>query len=107
MYNIAKLMKGIEKSNREGRKNELLPMQGYMSTIVSRKERASLKLTLKSAMGVTSDATWWRWVVEKTYRPSYAQREAAAEVIRHHSGDDRYTGEDLFPERLYSHEAVS
>jgi hypothetical protein len=35
------------------------------------------------------------------YRPSYAQREAAAEVIRQHSGNNAYTGEDLFPEYLY------
>lgn len=72
-----------------------------MSTLVSRRERAQLKLDLKSAMGITSDTTWWRWVVDKDYRPTHAQREAAAAVIRRHSGIDAYTGEDLFPEYLY------
>lgn len=79
----------------------LLPMQGYMSSLVSRRERARLKLQLMEAMGVFSETTWWRWVVDKDYRPSYAQREAAAEVIRRHSGNNAYTGEDLFPEYLY------
>lgn len=101
MYNIANIRNMSEKNNRITSKMTLLPMQGYMASLVSRKERAKLKLDLKVAMGVTSEATWWRWVVEKTYRPTYAQREAAAEVIRHHSGNDAYTGEDLFPEYLY------
>lgn len=101
MLYIANIRNMSEKNNRITSKMTLLPMQGYMASLVSRKERAKLKLDLKVAMGVTSEATWWRWVVEKTYRPTYAQREAAAEVIRHHSGNDAYTGEDLFPEYLY------
>lgn len=99
---IANIMKTAEKTNQNQVNTRLLPMQGYMSSLVSRKDRAQLKLTLKSAMGVTSETTWWRWVVERTYRPSYAQREAAAEVVRHHSGNNAYTGEDLFPEHLYT-----
>ena len=101
MFNIANIRNMTENANTNRAKMSLLPMQGYMASLVSRKERAKLKLDLKVAMGVTSEATWWRWVVEKTYRPTYAQREAAAEVIRHHSGNDAYTGEDLFPEYLY------
>lgn len=97
----ANIMKNQEKTNTTATQMRLLPMQGYMSSLVSRKDRAQLKLTLMQAMGVASEVTWWRWVVEKAYRPSYAQREAAAEVIRHHSGNDAYTGEDLFPEYLY------
>ena len=98
---IANIMKNQEKTNAQVSQMRLLPMQGYMSSLVSRRERAKLKLSLMLAMGVASETTWWRWVVEKTYRPSYAQREAAAEVIRHHSGNSAYTGEDLFPEHLY------
>lgn len=98
---IANIMKMAEKTNQTQANTRLLPMQGYMSSLVSRKDRAHLKLTLMTAMGVTSETTWWRWVVERTYRPTYAQREAAAEVIRHHSGNEAYTGEDLFPEYLY------
>lgn len=98
---IAKIMKMAEKTNQIQANTRLLPMQGYMSSLVSRKDRAHLKLTLMTAMGVASETTWWRWVVERTYRPTYAQREAAAEVIRHHSGNEAYTGEDLFPEYLY------
>lgn len=101
MNNIANIMNFEEKTSASRLQMRLLPMQGYMSSIVSRKERAQLKLTLMGAMGVTSEVTWWRWVVDKAYRPSYAQREAAAEVIRHHSGNEAYTGEDLFPEYLY------
>ena len=101
MNNIANIMKIEEKTSATRLQMRLLPMQGYMSSIVSRKERAQLKLTLMVAMGVASEVTWWRWVVDKAYRPSYAQREAAAEVIRHHSGNEAYTGEDLFPEYLY------
>lgn len=99
----AKIMKNETKTNETTNNLRLLPMQGYMSSLVSRKDRAQLKLTLMAAMGVASETTWWRWVVEKTYRPSYAQREAAAEVVRHHSGNEAYTGEDLFPEYLYKH----
>lgn len=98
---IANIMKNREKTNAQLSQMRLLPMQGYMSSLVSRKDRAQLKLTLMQAMGVASEVTWWRWVVKKMYRPSYAQREAAAEVIRHHSGNEAYTGEDLFPEYLY------
>lgn len=98
---IANIMKNETKTNETTNNLRLLPMQGYMSSLVSRKDRAQLKLTLMAAMGVASETTWWRWVVEKTYRPSYAQREAAAEVVRHHSGNEAYTGEDLFPEYLY------
>lgn len=98
---IANIMKNQEKTNTTAAQMRLLPMQGYMSSLVSRKDRAQLKLTLMQAMGVASEVTWWRWVVEKMYRPSYAQREAAAEVIRQHSGNNAYTGEDLFPEYLY------
>ena len=98
---IANIMEKHEKTNRVTSKISLLPMQGYMSCIVCRKDRTQLKQNLMVAMGVTSDATWWRWVVERQYRPTYAQREAAAEIIRHHSGIEAYTGEDLFPEYLY------
>jgi hypothetical protein len=101
MYNIANIRNMSEKSNTARSKMVLLPMQGYMSTLVSRKERAQLKLNLKVAMGVTSEETWWRWVVARKYRPNKAQRDAAAEVIRHHSGNENYTGDDLFPEYLY------
>lgn len=101
MNSIANIMKNANKTNETTNNVRLLPMQGYMSSLVSRKDRAQLKLTLMAAMGVASETTWWRWVVEKTYRPSYAQREAAAEVVRHHSGNEAYTGEDLFPEYLY------
>lgn len=101
MNSIANIMKNETKTNETTNNLRLLPMQGYMSSLVSRKDRAQLKLTLMTAMGVASETTWWRWVVEKTYRPSYAQREAAAEVVRHHSGNEAYTGEDLFPEYLY------
>ena len=101
MNNIANIMKNEEKTSASRLQMRLLPMQGYMSSIVSRKERAQLMLTLKGAMGVAAEVTWGRWVVDKTYRPSYAQREAAAEVIRHHSGNEDYTGEVLFPEYLY------
>lgn len=99
---IANIIKMEEKTNQIQANTRLLPMQGYMSSLVSRKDRAHLKLTLMTAMGVTSETTWWRWVVERAYRPTYAQREAAAEVIRHHSGNEAYTGEDLFPEHLYN-----
>lgn len=98
---IANIMKNQEKTNAQLSQMRLLPMQGYMSSIVCRKDRTQLKQNLMVAMGVTSDATWWRWVVAKVYRPSYAQREAAAEVIRQHSGNNAYTGENLFPEYLY------
>lgn len=101
MYCIANIMKNVEKTNRIASRMALLPIQWYMNSIVCRKDRTKLKQDLMVAMGVTSDATWWRWVVEKMYRPSYAQREAAAEVIRNHSGNEAYTGEDLFPEYLY------
>ena len=101
MYNIANIRNMSEKSNTIRSKMSLLPMQGYMSSLVSRKERAQLKLNLKVAMGVTSEETWWRWVVARKYRPNKAQRDAAAEVIRHHSGNENYTGDDLFPEYLY------
>lgn len=101
MNSIANIMKNETKTNETTNNLRLLPMQGYMSSLVSRKDRAQLKLTLMAAMGVASETTWWRWVVEKTYRPNYAQREAAAEVVRHHSGNEAYTGEDLFPEYLY------
>lgn len=98
---IANIMKNAEKTNTKLSQMRLLPMQGYMSSIVCRRERTKLKQDLMVAMGVASDVTWWRWVVEKMYRPSYAQREAAAVVIRQHSGNNAYTGEDLFPEYLY------
>lgn len=101
MFNIAKLRKMTENASNSRAKMTLLPMQGYMSSLVSRKERAQLKLNLKVAMGVTSEETWWRWVVARKYRPNKAQRDAAAEVIRHHSGNENYTGDDLFPEYLY------
>lgn len=101
MFNIAKLRNMTENASTNRAKMTLLPMQGYMSSLVSRKERAQLKLNLKVAMGVTSEETWWRWVVARKYRPNKAQRDAAAEVIRHHSGNDAYTGDDLFPEYLY------
>ena len=101
MLNIANIGKMTEKTSINRVKMSLLPMQGYMSSLVNRKERAQLKLNLKVAMGVTSEETWWRWVVGRKYRPNKAQRDAAAEVIRHHSGNEAYTGEDLFPEYLY------
>lgn len=95
-------MKKSQKANQNEPKTTLLPLQGYMSTLVSRSERASLKLSLMCAMGVSSDSTFWRMVVAREYRPDYAKREAAAEIIRKHSGNDAYTGEDLFPEHLYT-----
>lgn len=91
-----------QKANKVKLNTTLLPLQGYMSTIASRSERASLKLSLMVAMGICSESTFWRMVVAKEYRPDYAKREAAAEVIRKHSGNNAYTGEDLFPEHLYN-----
>lgn len=98
---MTKLAKANENPNDLTQKSGLLPLQGYLSTIVNRTERAKLKLSLCDAMGVYSETSFWRFVVGRTNRPNYAQREAAAEVIRNHSGDARYTGEDLFPEHLY------
>lgn len=91
-----------QKANKVELNTTLLPLQGYMSTIASRSERANLKLSLMVAMGICSESTFWRMVVAKEYRPDYAKREAAAEVIRKHSGNNAYTGEDLFPEHLYN-----
>lgn len=91
-----------QKANKVELNTTLLPLQGYMSTIASRSERASLKLSLMVAMGICSESTFWRMVVAKEYRPDFAKREAAAEVIRKHSGNNAYTGEDLFPEHLYN-----
>lgn len=82
-------------------KTKLLPLQGYMSSLVSRAERTKLKMLLMEAMGISSDVSFYRFVVARTHRPDYAKREAAAEVIRNHSGNNAYTGEDLFPEALY------
>ena len=98
----AKIMKKGQKTIVNELHTTLLPLQGYMSTIVSRSERASLKLSLMVAMGICSSSTFYRMVVSRDYRPDYAKREAAAEVIRKHSGNNAYTGEDLFPEHLYN-----
>ena len=98
----AKIMKKGQKTIANELHTTLLPLQGYMSTIVSRSERASLKLSLMVAMGICSSSTFYRMVVSRDYRPDYAKREAAAEVIRKHSGNNAYTGEDLFPEHLYN-----
>ena len=98
---MTKLAKEAENPNDLTQKSSLLHLQVYMSMIVGRDERVKLKGDLCAAMGIHSDQSFWRFVVGRTHRPSYAQREAAAEVIRRHSGDARYTGEDLFPEHLY------
>lgn len=90
-----------EKTRDSAHLTRILPAQGYLSTIVDRRERIKVKHSLCEAMGIHSDMSFWRFVVGKTHRPSFAQREAAAEVIRHHSGNNAYTGEDLFPEHLY------
>lgn len=102
MLNITKINKMAEKSRVTEQLSCILPMQGYLSAIVDRTERVKVKHSLCEAMGIHSDMSFWRFVVGKTHRPSYAQREAAAEVIRHHSGNNAYTGEDLFPEHLYT-----
>lgn len=94
-------MKNIENTTVNSRNMRLLPLQGYLSSIVNRTERVQLKHDICQSMGVHSDMSFWRFVVGRTHRPSYAQREAAAEVIRQHSGVNAYTGEDLFPEHLY------
>lgn len=98
----ANIMKKVQKQITNELKATLMPLQGYMSMIVSRSERASLKLSLMVAMGICSSSTFYRMVVSREYRPDYAKREAAAEVIRKHSGNSAYTGEDLFPEHLYN-----
>lgn len=99
---MAKLTKNPNSTTGVGENRALLPLQGYMSTIKSRDERITLKHSIMEAMRVHSDASFWRFVVGRTNRPSYAQREAVAVVIRHHSGNETYTGEDLFPEHLYN-----
>ena len=101
MHRNAKLMKMDKKANKIDPNVTLLPLQGYMSMIASRSDRASLKLSLMTAMGICSESTFYRMVVAREYRPDYAKREAAAEIIRRHSGNSAYTGEDLFPEHLY------
>lgn len=98
----ANIMKKVQKQITNELNATLMPLQGYMSMIVSRSERASLKLSLMVAMGICSSSTFYRMVVSREYRPDYAKREAAAEVIRKHSGNSAYTGEDLFPEHLYN-----
>lgn len=98
---MAKIASFLENANENEQKSCYLPMQGYLSRIVSRDERVKVKSELYAAMGIHSDTSFWRFVVGRTHRPSYAQREAAAEVIRQHSGNEGYTGEDLFPEHLY------
>jgi hypothetical protein len=102
MLNIAKIVKTMEKSRDNAQNARILPLQGYLSSIVDREERVELKHSLYEAMGIHSDMSFWRFVVGRTHRPSYAQRERAAEVIRNHSGNNAYTGEDLFPEWLYN-----
>jgi hypothetical protein len=102
MLNIAKIRKMNEKSRVTAQLSCIVPMQGYLSSIVDRAERVSVKHNICEAMGIHSDMSFWRFVVGRTHRPSYAQREAAAEVVRHHSGNNAYTGEDLFPEHLYT-----
>lgn len=98
---MTKVIKKAENTTANVQKSCILPMQGYLSSIVSREERVRIKAELCAAMGIHSDVSFWRFVVGRTHRPSYAQREAAAEVVRTHSGNFAYTGEDLFPEHLY------
>lgn len=101
MYYMAKLVKSYDSANGNVQKSCTMPLQGYLSSIVSRDERVKVKANICAAMGVHSDVSFWRFVVGRTHRPSYAQREAAAEIVRAHSGNLAYTGEDLFPEHLY------
>lgn len=107
MQRNAKIMEMDKKANKIDPNVTLLPLQGYMSMIASRSDRASLKLSLMTAMGICSESTFYRMVVAREYRPDYAKREAAAEVIRRHSGNSAYTGEDLFPEHLYPTKHIS
>lgn len=79
----------------------ILPLKGYMARIVNRDERVRLKDDIMVAMGIHSDMSWWRFVVGCSHRPNYEQRERAAEIMRHYTGNNAITGEDLFPEYLY------
>jgi hypothetical protein len=101
MFNIAKIMNKTGKTTASTPILSIMPLKGYMARIVDRRERIRVKDSLMEAMGIHSDMSWWRFVVGCSHRPSYEQREAAAEVMRHYMQNASITGEDLFPEYLY------
>lgn len=101
MFNIAKIMNKTKKTTASMPILSIMPLKGYMARIVDRQERIKVKDSLMVAMGIHSDMSWWRFAVGCTHRPSYEQREAAAEVMRHYTQNHAITGEDLFPEHLY------
>lgn len=98
---MTKIAKEKEKTTANRLKFGIMPLKGYMARVVDRRERIKLKDDIMVAMGIHSDMSWWRFAVGCTHRPSYEQREAAAEVMRHYTQNHAITGEDLFPEHLY------
>lgn len=97
---MANIMRNTENSHQNSVLVRVLPFEEYIKSISDPTERRLLFDKLKSSIGILSDATLWRYR-SGGIRPNILQRRQIANIIRRHSGDSRYTADNLFPVEFY------
>lgn len=82
-------------------KAALLPFEGYIQSIINLDERKRLCDACKHAVGIRSDTQLWNYRMGNV-RPDMLKRRELARIIRRHSGDSSWTGDNLFPVEFYN-----
>ncbi len=77
-----------------------LPFAEYIRGIETEEERARLKQKMMIRCGV-DPSTVSRWI-NGYFRPDLLKRKEIAAIIRRHSGDASWTGDNLFPAEFYN-----
>lgn len=97
---MANIRFSMEKSRQKQDSMQVIPFEEYLNGITDTTERRMLFDKLKSSIGILSDSTLWRYR-SGGIRPNILQRKEMASVIRRHSGDRSWTGDNLFPAEYY------
>ena len=73
----------------------------YIQSIINLDERKRLCDACKHAVGIRSDTQLWNYRMGNV-RPDMLKRRELARIIRRHSGDSSWTGDNLFPVEFYN-----
>lgn len=89
----------MENNSRTELKLSKLPFAEYMNSLPD-SEAVPLKREMERRAGFSAPMT--SRYLHGTVRPGMLQRREIASVIREHSGDKHWTGDNLFPAAYYT-----
>lgn len=90
-----------EKTNPPTEQTPILPFERYLQSITDERSRKRFILQIMIAIDVMSEQTMWRYR-KGLVKPDMLACGVIAKMIREHSGDAHWTGDNLFPAEFYN-----